>query len=99
MASKQLDLNIFKGKHGGRRPGSGRKRLRSKGVAHRTRENVKKRFPLHINFKVRLHIKNKEALRILKRAIMNSRSHGLKIIHFSLQSNHVHLIVESVNNY
>jgi REP element-mobilizing transposase RayT len=34
----------------------------------------------------------------LKRAILNSRKQGLKIVHFSLQSNHIHLIVEADNN-
>jgi REP element-mobilizing transposase RayT len=37
-------------------------------------------------------------LKILKRAIKNCRSHGLKVLHFSLQSNHLHLLVEAPNN-
>lgn len=96
---KQLKLNIYKGQHGGRRQGSGRKRLHSKGVSHRSREKVTRRTPLHINFKYRTEIKNKATLNILKRAILNGRSHGLRILHFSLQHNHVHLIVEADNNY
>jgi REP element-mobilizing transposase RayT len=34
----------------------------------------------------------------LKRSIQNAQKLGLKIIHFSLQSNHVHLITEADNN-
>lgn len=99
MAKKrQLELNIYKGKRGGRRPGAGRKRIHSRGVAHREREHVNHRLPMHINFKYRLSIRNKECLKILKRAILNARGWGLRIIHFSLQSNHVHLIVEADNN-
>ena len=98
MKTKQLKLDLYKGKWGGRRLGSGRKRIHSKGVAHRVREKVSHRTPLHINFKYRAQIKNKECLKILKRAIVNARSHGLKIIHFSLQRNHIHLIVESETN-
>lgn len=98
MKLKQQRLNLFGGKKGGRRPGSGRKRLRSKGVAHRNREQVSVRTPMHINFKYRKQIKNKKCLFLLKKAIINARSHGLRVIHFSLQSNHVHLIVESDNN-
>lgn len=98
MKSKQMSLNIYKGSRGGRRPGSGRKRLHSKGVSHRVREKVTHRTPVHINFKYKTLIKNKLSLKLLKRAIMNARSHGLKVIHFSLQSNHVHLIIESENN-
>ena len=93
----ELGLNLYRGKHGGRRPGSGRKRIHSKGVAHRKRESVKPRHALHINFRVKVQIKNKLSLQILKRAIQNARTHGLKIIHFSLQSNHVHLLVEAAN--
>lgn len=53
---------------------------------------------MHINFKYRLPVKNKECLRLLKRAILNSRRWGLRVIHFSLQHNHVHLIVEAESN-
>jgi len=98
MRTKQLKLNLYQGSWGGRRPGSGRKRLHSKGVAHRAREKVNHRLPLHINFKYKTCIKNKFCLKLLKKAIMNARSHGLKIIHFSLQSNHIHLLIESETN-
>jgi REP element-mobilizing transposase RayT len=94
----QLKLNIYKGNRGGRRPGSGRKRLHSKGVAHRVRENVHPRFALHVNFKVRAFIRNQACLKILKRAIRNAHSHGLRILHFSLQSNHIHFILEATDN-
>ena len=53
---------------------------------------------MHINFKVKTFIRNKDCLKHLKAAIQNARSHGLKIIHFSLQSNHVHLLVEAQDN-
>ena len=95
---RQIKLNLNKGRWGGRRSGSGRRRIHSKGVAHRVREKVANRTPLHINFKLKTFIRNKQCLKLLKRAILNSRSHGLRIIHFSLQSNHIHLIVEAESN-
>lgn len=95
---KQIRFNLNKGTHGGRRDGSGRKRIHSRGVSHRVREKVNYRVPLHINFKYRTYIKNKSCLKLLKRAIMNARSHGLRINHFSMQSNHIHLIVEAESN-
>lgn len=95
---KQMRLNLNKGRLGGRREGSGRRRIHSPGVSHRSREKVTIRTPLHINFKYKTHIRNKETLKLLKRAILNGRRHGLRIIHFSLQSNHVHLIVEAGDN-
>jgi REP element-mobilizing transposase RayT len=84
--------------HGGRRKNAGRKRIHSRGVAHELREKVSGRTPLHINFKYKITVRNKETLKILKKAIQNSRRHGLKIIHYSFQTNHVHLIVEAVSN-
>lgn len=84
--------------HGGYRKGSGRTRIHSKGVAHRTREIVKHYHPLHINFKFKTFIKKKASLQILKRALINARKQGLRIVHFSMQSNHIHLIVEAKDN-
>ncbi len=95
---KQMNLNIYRGNRGGRRPYCGRKRIHSKGVAHRTREKVSDRTPMHINFKYRTQIKTKFCLRLLKRAILNARRHGLRVNHYSLQSNHIHLIVEAETN-
>lgn len=96
--SKQISFNLFQGQRGGRRPNCGRKRIHSKGVAHRKREKVSTRTPMHINFKYRTYIKTKICLRLLKRAIFNSRKRGLRVIHYSLQTNHIHLIVEADNN-
>lgn len=98
MRKKQLELNLDQGKHGGRRQRTGRKRIHSKGVTHRRREAINARTPLHINFKYKVQIRNKECLRILKRAIINARRMGLQVLHFSLQHNHVHLIIETTNN-
>ena len=53
---------------------------------------------MHINFNYKAFIRNKQCLKLLKRAIVNARSHGLRIVQFSIQSNHIHLIVESENN-
>jgi REP element-mobilizing transposase RayT len=95
---RQLKLNLNRGRHGGRREGAGRRRTHSEGVAHRERECVTSRTPLHINFKYRVLIKNKACLKILKGAIINARKTGLGVVHFSLQHNHVHLIVEAPDN-
>lgn len=95
---KQMKLNLYKGSRGGRRPGSGRKRIHSSGVAHREREKVQMRHGLHVNFKYRTTIRHKKGLSLLKRAIMNARKMGLRVVHFSLQSNHIHLILEAGDN-
>lgn len=53
---------------------------------------------MHVNFRYKTTIKNKDSLRLLKRAIVNARKMGLRVLHSSLQSNLVHVIVESDNN-
>lgn len=93
--SKQLSLSIYKGKHGGRRPNCGRARIHSKGVAHRTREKVNARTPLHINFKYSTFMRTRCVLEILKIAFINASKHGFYITHFTLQSNHIHIIAET----
>ncbi len=94
----QIKMKLNGGGWGGLRLNAGRKRIHSKGVAHTLREKVTGRTPLHINFRYRSHIRNKDTLKLLKRAIKNARSHDLKILHYSFQSNHVHLIIEAPNN-
>lgn len=95
---RQLRMTLNGSNHGGLREGAGRKRIKSKGVCHRKRETVKPSVPLHINFKFKTQIRNKACLKILKKAIVNARSYGLKIVHFSMQSNHLHFIIEAENN-
>jgi hypothetical protein len=94
----QRNLNLFKGRHGGRRPGSGRPRQRSPGVSHRSREVVSAKTPLHVNFKYKAFIRNKDSLKLLKKAIQNARSHGLKVLHYPIEANHIHLILEAKSN-
>ncbi len=95
---RQGELNLYRGRHGGRRPKCGRKEIHSRGVRHRPRERVGRRTPAHVNFKLNARIRNKACLKILKRAILNARRQGLGVVHYSLQSNHVHLIVEAGDN-
>ena len=92
---KQLELQI--NSWGGSRRNAGRKRVHSRGVAHEIREVVKARTPVHINFKVNLHVRNKDGIKALRKAIQNARKY-CAILHYSLQSNHVHLIVEAKDN-
>jgi REP element-mobilizing transposase RayT len=98
MKIKQLAFPKFKEK---KRKTCGRKRLHSPGVAHSTRERVTRHLPLHINFKLALEkgtLRNKTVLKFLAKAIAKARAKDLRIIQFSLQHNHVHLIVEANNN-
>lgn len=95
---KQLSLNLYQGKHGGRRPNSGRKRIHSKGVSHSQRELINSHTPVHINFKYCAYIQTNRVLDILHIAFLNAIKHNFHVTHFTLQSNHVHIIAETINN-
>ena len=80
---------------------AGRPAIHDKGIRHTTRPLIKKPTPLHLTIKVRENkadIQNKIVLKSLHRAIMRGRLKGLKIIHYTLEYNHVHILVEAKNN-
>ena len=79
--------------------GAGEETERGEDVfTHRKRAKISRHTPSHVNMKYNASIRNKEFLRILKRAILNSRRKGLRILHYSVQSNHIHFIIEADNN-
>jgi REP element-mobilizing transposase RayT len=81
--------------------GAGRPAKNDAGIRHTSRPLIIKPSSLHLTVKVKhikADIKNKIILHLLKRAIMNGRRQGLKIIHFSLEYDHVHLLIEADNN-
>ena len=84
---------------GGRRKGAGRKPAGPKaGVAHTPRATLKK-LAVHVNWRVRSHVWNLRAKRCFKRieeAFWAACDRfGMRITHFSVQGNHIHLIVEA----
>lgn len=94
----QTKMKLNGGSWGGLRVNAGRKRKHSAGVAHGSREKVSARTPLHVNFKYKIPVRDKETLKLLKRSIQNARRLGLRILQYSFQRNHIHLIVEADNS-
>jgi len=99
--SKMLQLDLFTNRgRGGKRTGAGRPPCKGSLQRHDTRPEFKSSQPLHINVKLikglpTLRAKNK--FKLIKRAILKARVRGLRIIHFSIQSTHIHLLIESEN--
>ncbi|MGZ3788931.1 MAG: transposase [Bacteriovorax sp.] len=82
--------------------GAGRPAIVDKGIRHTRRPFLKKPSSLHLTVKIKKNkadLKNKSVLGILKRAILNARRQGLKVIHYSLEYDHVHLLIEAENNH
>ena len=78
---------------------AGRPAIYDRGIRHTKREEIIGARPLHLTIKlIRADIQNKIILKGLRYAIMRARLQGLRIIHYSLEHDHVHLYAESDNN-
>lgn len=98
-APKQLVMTF--GTWGGWRPGAGRKpsKRRNKRVLHRARPRVTRRCPLHITLRVRRELTSlrvKARCQVIRQAFAAACSYdGVRIVDWSVQANHLHLIVEA----
>jgi REP element-mobilizing transposase RayT len=95
VRARQLSLAL-PNTHGGRRRGAGRPN-RSGLQAHRKRARLNPRHPLHVTLKLGAglpSLRQKEVFRALRHAVKLARQQDLRIAHFAILSNHVHLIVE-----
>jgi REP element-mobilizing transposase RayT len=92
---KQLELP----RRGGKREGAGRKRTGARPlVAHRVRPEVKAKTPVHVTLRVLPEIarlRRREQYRAIRRALART-GHGdrCRIVHYSIQGNHLHLMCE-----
>ena len=96
-----MKKNIRKGtqlKFFGRR---GRPAIHDRGIRHIERPKFQRVRSFHLTIKVKKNkadIQNKKILKALHHAIKRARLKDLKIIHYTLEYNHVHLLVEAYNN-
>ena len=91
----------FRGENwGGKRKGAGRKpKFERAGVAHRRREKVTRHLPVHVTMKLRKGLPSLRRRRE-SRALFGvfgkvCEGAGFRVTHFSIQGNHLHLIVEA----
>lgn len=96
MKQQTLDLRTW----GGKRPGAGRKRSgERRRIPHLAREPFRASQPVHVSLRVADHVWNLRSERSY--AIVHGaldavrRRRGFRVAHFSIQGNHVHLIVEA----
>ena len=81
--------------------GAGRPASVDIGIRHISRERIKKTSALHLTIKVRSNkasIQTKKILKALHHAIKRARLKKLRVIHYTLEYNHLHLLVEAVDN-
>jgi REP element-mobilizing transposase RayT len=92
---KNQQLTLINSKH------AGRPVIHDPGIRHTERPLITRLSSLHLTVKIlriKANLKNKVVLSILKRSILNARKMGLRVIHFSLEYDHVHLLIEAENN-
>lgn len=99
-ADVQLSLP-FRG-WGGRRAGAGRKPKGARaGVSHVERPAVSRHLPLHVTLRMvrRLPSLRSEAiLHEVRRALAKGKERfGMRVVHYSVQDDHVHLVVEAAD--
>ena len=102
---RQLALDLPK--WGGRRAGAGRPRkharpgLRGTEVPHLRRPDLSKRYPVHVTVRVGPgvgYLRSQRRAALLAQAFRDARLRfGLRIVHYSIQGNHLHLIVEAAD--
>jgi REP element-mobilizing transposase RayT len=106
----QLSLDLRPRTHGGARPGAGRPSKRPSersGVPHVTRASHRKGDPAHITLRVGRRIpslRRQVLARLVKRALFRQRAkleagaeQTFQVVHFSIQDDHLHVIVEAAD--
>jgi len=101
----QLDFHYELRGWGGFRPGAGRKKQPGSGSPHRKRERVTRHTPVHVVAKL---VKGLPSLRrpataeLIEAALLDkarrAEAEGFRILLHSVQSNHLHLILEAPSN-
>jgi REP element-mobilizing transposase RayT len=84
---------------GGARAGAGRKASSKSGHPHLVRPELSRHHPIHTTLRVAKgcwNLRSRRALAALRGAFEGGRDRfGFRLIHYSVQGNHVHLIVEA----
>src|SRR5262245_29725593 len=95
---KQLSLDLARPTWGGRRKGAGRPRGDRPRVPHRVRAPHRARWPVHVTLRARSNVPYLRAdfpFQIVRDAIRDCSRPSFRVVHFSVQCNHLHLIVEA----
>jgi putative transposase len=99
--AKQLSLALpQKFGWGGRRPGAGRKPTpgRSPGVPHRARPSHDPHVPAHVTLRLAKglpSLRGESVFTAIRDALALSSGKRFRVLQFSVQSNHLHLVVEA----
>src|SRR5262245_36309125 len=93
----------FPNRHGGNRKHNWAQKQKRRGklcpVPHRRRCEVEERFPMHVTMRLQEGLENlrtKRSFAVVREALRKGKQYGEFRLHqFSVQSNHMHMIVEA----
>jgi hypothetical protein len=90
----------FRRTHGGKRAGAGRPKDRARNlVTHARRPDLGENIPVHVTLRVRpevWNLRSKRSFRAIELALVAARKvQDARIVHYSVQGNHVHLVMEA----
>ncbi len=101
-AAKQVTFRDYRQRRGwgGPRPDAGRKPASKRPPVHHVkRPPVPRGCPSHVTLRVRRglpSLRNRRFLKAFRRSLRQARERGeFRVVHYSVQRNHVHLLVES----
>ena len=84
---------------GGRRDGAGRKAGPRPAVRHASRAHFQKPLPAHVTLRVRGDLPSLRTIRVVREIettfAAGCERPGFRLVHYSLQGNHAHLVVEA----
>jgi pimeloyl-ACP methyl ester carboxylesterase len=86
--------------HGGKRAGAGRPKDMARSlVSHARRPEVAGTTPVHVTLRVRpevLNLRSGRSFRLIEKALVALRAaRDARVVHYSVQGNHVHLVMEA----
>ncbi len=97
--ARQLGFDLRYRGRGGYRPGAGRPKKPGAGVPHVRRPALAARHPVHVTARVcaeAAQLRSRACFRVVASCIGEGcQRDGFRLVHFSVQSNHLHLIVEA----
>jgi hypothetical protein len=101
---KQLDLSLHpRWRWGGARPNAGRKRTAESGVRHGSRDHFGRPLPAHVKVRLRDDAPSLRDTRVVaalaETFAVGCTRPGFRLVHYSLQGNHAHLIVEAQDRH
>ena len=96
--TKQIEMQFRS--HGGKRKGAGRKKTDRSLVNHVKRPRLNGREPINITQRLvdgLPSIRTSQMMYAFARAVELAKKFGLRVVHYDIQSNHIHLVVEAAN--